>query len=61
MPVPEDLDGRVIAEMLVDPGARPPIRVASYEKLIERAGAGPREAPVDEAYRERLRALGYVQ
>jgi len=67
-PVPEDLDGKPLRRMFNDSIAMPGARVASYEDLIERdedlierVTSQIDTAPVDEEYRERLRALGYVQ
>jgi predicted AlkP superfamily phosphohydrolase/phosphomutase len=60
IPIPEDLDGRVLSELLAQ-GVGPRVRVASYEPLIERARSGAEAPPLDADYRERLRALGYVQ
>jgi predicted AlkP superfamily phosphohydrolase/phosphomutase len=60
-PVAEDLGGAVLRGMLTDRGKTDRPRVESYERLIERRDATPDTAPLDDAYRERLRALGYVQ
>jgi predicted AlkP superfamily phosphohydrolase/phosphomutase len=61
VPVPEDFEGRAIRAMLVHPEPAGP-RVASYETLIPRtAPPPPGAAPIDEAARAKLRALGYVQ
>jgi predicted AlkP superfamily phosphohydrolase/phosphomutase len=61
VPVPGDLDGKVLSGMLADRRASNPVRVASYEEMIERESPGVDTAPIDADYRERLRALGYVQ
>ncbi len=42
-----------------DGEARP--RVASYETLIQRTDAPVDTIPLEKEYREKLRALGYVQ
>jgi predicted AlkP superfamily phosphohydrolase/phosphomutase len=60
IPVPEDLDGQVLTGLFADAG-EPRQRVRSYEALIERKELPIEEAPIDEQYRDRLRALGYVQ
>jgi predicted AlkP superfamily phosphohydrolase/phosphomutase len=61
LPVPDDLAGRPIRGMLVDPGAGNPLRLASYEPLVTRPGVAPPETGIDEEYLERIRSLGYVQ
>ena len=61
VPVPGDLDGKPLSVMLVEPGIVSGLRVASYETLIDRKRAIVGKTPIDEEYRERLRALGYVQ
>ena len=60
-PLPDDLDGRPLRAMLTAPETRAGLRVASYEGLIERRQARVDTTTIDEAYREKLRALGYVQ
>ena len=61
VPVPRDLEGDVIRDMLLDRRTGSRMRVESYEPLIERAQAGATENEPDEEYRNRLRALGYVE
>jgi predicted AlkP superfamily phosphohydrolase/phosphomutase len=61
VPVPGDLDGKPLSGMLVNTGAALGLRVTSYETLIDRERAAVAATPIDEEYRERLRALGYVQ
>ncbi len=65
LPVPEDLPGRVLEEML-EPGflARFPVgRVPTYEGLVERlpAAAAATESGQDAETLEMLRSLGYIQ
>ncbi len=61
VPVPSDMEGQVLREMLVDSGSAERLRVSSYERWIVREPVEIEAAPLDEEYRERLRALGYVQ
>jgi predicted AlkP superfamily phosphohydrolase/phosphomutase len=61
IPVPDDLDGEVLRDALEDRGAGSALRVASFEEWIEREGVDIGTPPVEAEYRERLRALGYVQ
>jgi predicted AlkP superfamily phosphohydrolase/phosphomutase len=65
LPVADDMDGRVLTEA-IEPAflrAHPVTSVATYEDSS--AGAGeerePIESSVDEAVRERLRSLGYIE
>jgi predicted AlkP superfamily phosphohydrolase/phosphomutase len=60
-PVPGDLDGKVLRKILAGSLEPSRLRLASYEGLVGREGSEVDTAPVDEEYRERLRALGYVQ
>jgi predicted AlkP superfamily phosphohydrolase/phosphomutase len=60
-PVPGDLDGKVLRSMLVEHGGDGRVRVASYEGMIGREYSPVDTSPIDEEYRNRLRALGYVQ
>jgi len=60
-PVPEDFEGEVLRGILTGkmPENRP--RVASYEDLMERSDPSIATDTLDEEYRDKLRALGYVQ
>jgi predicted AlkP superfamily phosphohydrolase/phosphomutase len=60
-PVPGDLDGKVLRSMLVGRDEDGRLRVASYEGIIPREYSPVDTSPVDREYRDRLRALGYVQ
>lgn len=61
LPVGEDLDGRVLEEILAgEPAARPVTLTASYEGLAASMGPGSEESVIDEALLERLRSLGYI-
>jgi hypothetical protein len=66
LPVPEDMPGRVLREML-DPAflsAHPVRRIASYEPLIDRQvvqAAATAEGSDDDEKKELLRSLGYIQ
>jgi len=67
LPVPTDMEGRVLEEML-DPGflaAHPVKRIDSYERLIDRkailAAARADGEGGDEEKQELLRSLGYIQ
>lgn len=60
-PVPGDLDGKVLRSMLVEHDGDDRVRVASYEGMIGREYSPVDTSPIDEEYRNRLRALGYVQ
>jgi len=61
VPVPRDFEGRVIRDMLMDRGSTARLRVESYERLIDRRQPPTAEDTLDEEYRNRLRALGYVE
>ena len=61
IPVPEDMDGETLSGLLARRTGEPGRRVASYETLIEPQVVSLETMPIDEEYRERLRALGYVQ
>jgi len=60
VPVPRDFEGQVIREMLVERGAGERLVVESYEEMIERSQLAADDR-LDEEYRDRLRALGYVE
>lgn len=65
LPVPEDLPGRVVTE-IIDPEflARYPVeRVPTYERLIDRdtLRAATEDMESDESTMEMLRSLGYIQ
>jgi hypothetical protein len=67
LPVPGDMEGRVLEEML-DPGflaAHPVKRIDSYEPLIDRkailTAARADGEGGDEEKQELLRSLGYIQ
>ncbi|MEE8278833.1 MAG: phosphodiesterase, partial [Thermoanaerobaculia bacterium] len=63
LPIPEDLPGRVLEELL-EPEflARYPIRrIASYEDLIPLPARAPGVEGEDEEALEMLRALGYIE
>jgi predicted AlkP superfamily phosphohydrolase/phosphomutase len=60
-PVPGDLDGRVLSEMIADRGDESRVRVGTYEGMIEREHSPVDVSPIDREYRDRLKALGYVQ
>jgi predicted AlkP superfamily phosphohydrolase/phosphomutase len=62
LPIPEDMTGRVVTE-IIDPAfiQKYPIRhISSYEKYIHREEAGETAEGMDEAMRARLEALGYT-
>ena len=61
VPVPGDFDGEPLSSMFVDSGVASGLHVVSYETLIDHQHAVVNDTPIDEEYRERLRALGYVQ
>lgn len=61
LPVPEDLTGRVLTE-IIDPAflaAHPVRRIPTYEGLVMRSAVDPTEGD-DEVRRSYLRALGYT-
>ncbi len=60
VPVPRDFEGKVIRDMLVDRGSGSRLRVESYEPMIDRLQAAA-DIRLDEEYKDRLRALGYVE
>jgi predicted AlkP superfamily phosphohydrolase/phosphomutase len=60
-PVPGDIDGKVLHSMFVAHDEVNRLRVASYEGMIEREVSLVDTIAIDEEYRDRLRALGYVQ
>jgi hypothetical protein len=66
LPVPRDMDGRVLTELL-DPEflARHPVkRIPSYETLIDRAALRSAAAAGEDSAEEKkemLRSLGYIQ
>jgi len=59
LPVAQDLDGRALESLWREPPGL--AAVASYQDWIEARHPELDSAPMDEAYRERLRSLGYVQ
>jgi hypothetical protein len=62
LPVGEDLDGRVLEEILAgEPAARPVELTASYEGLAPGPGPGAERSVLDDALLERLRSLGYIE
>ena len=63
LPVPEDVPGRVLEEIL-DPAfleEHPVRRIPSYEPLIERPRTPVDRTPDDQSAMEMLRSLGYVK
>ena len=62
LPVASDMDGGVLTEA-IDPdylSNSPVLRIATYESGRPGGGQGPIASPDDDALRERLAALGYV-
>jgi hypothetical protein len=57
VPIPDDVDGRVLHEVL-SRRVRP---LWNEAVRYEAAAAGARDASVDRAIEERLRGLGYLQ
>jgi len=57
-PVAEDFDGKVLTEIMLD--APPVEKIATYESG-RRASHQVMQTTLDEAYKERLKALGYTQ
>ncbi len=63
MPVPDDMTGRVLEE-IVDPGfweAHPIQRIPTYEGFVEREPFDAESIPDDSEALEMLRALGYIK
>ena len=62
VPIPEDMDGRVLTELLVeDAASRPVARVETHEKGPPPAKRpGPIPSDTDKDVIERLRSLGYL-
>ncbi len=62
-PVARDLDGFVLTEILDDDfeAANPVTYVDTYEREPAASGEAPETEEVDDAIRERLRSLGYIQ
>ncbi|MFH1573352.1 MAG: tetratricopeptide repeat protein, partial [Acidobacteriota bacterium] len=62
LPVASDMDGRVLLEAFDSTytAEHPVLRIQSYESGEERVPEAPITSPDDEALRERLAALGYV-
>jgi predicted AlkP superfamily phosphohydrolase/phosphomutase len=63
LPIGADMAGQVIRD-LVDPAflsARPPRTIPTHEPKSPRATDAPVASPMDEAIKERLRSLGYIQ
>jgi predicted AlkP superfamily phosphohydrolase/phosphomutase len=58
VPIPDDVDGRVLHEVLTH---RAPVRWTEAEAYRPSATAGERTADADRAIEERLRGLGYLQ
>jgi predicted AlkP superfamily phosphohydrolase/phosphomutase len=62
LPVPEDMDGRVLEETISDEHLEqhPVTTIPSYEPAIGREGAEV-GSTMDESIREQLRSLGYIE
>jgi len=60
VPIPSDMDGRVLTEAF-DPEFRSSVEVQYSDELSQRpTGEGEYSADDEEEIRERLRGLGYV-
>ena len=59
LPVGRDLPGHVERRLLDNPA--PVAQVESWESLVQNARAEAEQGEPEEAVRERLRALGYVE
>ena len=62
-PVARDMDGFVLTEILDDDfeAANPVTYIDTYEHEVAVSGEAPETEEVDDAIRERLRSLGYIQ
>jgi predicted AlkP superfamily phosphohydrolase/phosphomutase len=62
-PVARDMDGFVLSEIINDDfeAAHPVTYVETYEREPVAAGEAPETEAVDDAIREKLRSLGYIQ
>jgi hypothetical protein len=62
LPVPEDMDGRVLEEMFTPEwrSGRPKDTIETYDTEGWRAGGGPLASEVDAELTRRLKSLGYL-
>ncbi len=58
LPVAEDFDGKVLTDIFVDPQ---PVRTIPTYETGRRASRKVMESNIDQAYKDRLKALGYTQ
>ena len=63
LPVPDDMDGRVLTEILRDSHLErlPVVSVPSYETALRHDRQAAVGSPMDESIREQLRSLGYIE